>query len=96
LAQRQNEAANTATREPGVRVHGAHARRLGGRIQQGRVASGRMTAAVQRGPPAPSPAACDLTIDLDHEVRAIVDQLHVEPHDRSARLDLGVVEEAFL
>jgi hypothetical protein len=56
-------------------------RRVAGRIEQGRVASGRVVAAKQRRPPAPTAAARDLIAILDDEIGAVGDQLGVQAHD---------------
>ena len=60
------------------------------------VAAGRLVAAVERRATAPATAAGDVAVRLDDEVRAVVDQLRVDAHDRPAGRDLGVVEEAAL
>lgn len=51
-----------------------------------------MIAAVEGGPSAPSTAAGHGAVDLDDEVRSVIDELAVNAHDRFARLDLRVVE----
>jgi hypothetical protein len=45
-------------------------------------------------PSAPAAAAGHGAVDLDDEVRPVVDQLAVDAHDRLTRLDLVIVEES--
>jgi hypothetical protein len=86
----------TAAREVGAGVHGPDAGRVGRRVEQVRVTAAGVVAAVQRGPAAPAATPGDPALLLDHEVRAVLHQRGVQPHDRAARLDLRLTQEALL
>src|SRR5262245_44878152 len=81
FAERKDEAADAAARPTGMRVHGAHARGVCVRIEQGCVASARVIAAEQGCPPAPAAATDDGFAIEDGVIGPIVDQLRVEAHD---------------
>ncbi|HET9777948.1 MAG TPA: hypothetical protein VFP81_01555 [Propionibacteriaceae bacterium] len=55
-----------------------------------------VVAAIESRPAAPPAAPSNLPIQLDHEVRPVVNQLCVQAHDRVAGPDLRVVEESQL
>ncbi len=77
-------------------VHRPHPCGVDRGIEQRGIPAGGVVAAVERRAAAPAAAACELPVDLDNEVRPVVDQLRVQAHDRATRLDLGVVEEPLL
>jgi hypothetical protein len=85
-----------ATRVLRVCVHRSHAGSIGRRIEQRCAAPGRLVAAIERCAAAPSAAAGDPSVHFYDEVRALVDELRVQPHDRSAGEDLVVIEKRLL
>src|SRR5215218_9578492 len=93
LAKRQDESTHATAGVGWIRIHGANARRLDCWVEQVTVTTRRLVAAVEGRPPAPATAAGDVGVRLDDEVRAVIDQLGVDPHDRPAGSDLGVVEK---
>ena len=57
-------------------------------IEKGRVAVGRVAAAIERRAPAPAAAAGQRAAGVHHEIGAVLDELKVEPHAGAARFDL--------
>ena len=78
LAAIEQCAAEAATRKCWMDEEGADLRRIGRGIQLARIAILVRVAAEQGTAPAPAATPGELSVGLDHEVRAVADELRVD------------------
>lgn len=97
LALGQDHSTNSPASEIGVRVDCADARRVTARVQEPKVARRCVLGSIQRGASAPASTPRHAAIvRFDYEVAAVIDELHVEPHDLPARTQLIFIEKGTL
>ena len=94
FAQVEDQAADATAGKIRMRVHRAHAGGVRRDVEQRGIAlGGGVIAAIERGAAGPAATARQPALLLDEEIRAVRDQLRVQPHDRFRQLDLRGIEE---
>jgi hypothetical protein len=77
-------------------VHGSDFGGVALWIQEAAIASWGLVAAIERCATAPATAPGDLAVHFNNKVGSVINELGIEPHDHSTRLNLPRVEEGFL
>ena len=96
LTKGKHHPPDASSSEGRVGVHRSDASCFHSRVEQASVTSRRLVAPIKRRSATPASAPRDDAFGFDHEVRPIINELGIEPHDRAARLDLRIVEKVAL